>query len=33
MGRGIAVLYIGPEGESAEIIRKNKAGCAAASRA
>lgn len=26
MGRGIAVLYIGPEGESAEIIRKNKAG-------
>lgn len=26
MGRGIAVLFIGPEGESAEIIRKFKAG-------
>lgn len=26
MGRGIAVLFIGPEGESADIIRKYKAG-------
>ena len=26
MGRGVAVLFIGPEGESAEIIRKNHAG-------
>lgn len=26
MGRGIAILFIGPDGESAEIIRKNNAG-------
>jgi len=26
MGRGIAILFIGPDGESAEIIRKFKAG-------
>ena len=26
MGRGIAVLFIGPDGESAEIVRKYKAG-------
>lgn len=26
MGRGVAVLFIGPEGETAEIIRKNHAG-------
>ena len=26
MGRGIAILFIGPEGESAEIIRKYNAG-------
>ena len=26
MGRGIAVLFIGPEGEAAEIIRKYNAG-------
>lgn len=28
MGRGIAVLFIGPNGEAAEIIRKNHAGIA-----
>ena len=28
MGRGIAVLFIGPEGETADIIRKNNAGLA-----
>ena len=28
MGRGIAVLFIGPDGEAAEIIRKYKAGIA-----
>ena len=26
MGRGIAVLFIGPDGETAEIVRKNHAG-------
>ena len=26
MGRGIAIMFIGPDGESAEIIRKYKAG-------
>ena len=28
MGRGIAILFIGPDGESAEIIRKYNAGIA-----